>query len=172
LDLGTITGPARIVSAESVLSMPNPSDSSRWQSEVVWDEVMAIYRAEHLVSLLAASPAVLNDGLSDQEFADVEARHFFQFGPDHRELLQLALPAGEGRPDWRHGDETDLRTRLDWPVDGALFDVEHNAFWPRSSGEGPEDTAAALDAARTRLIEVPKLVPVYGHRYLPAAPCE
>jgi hypothetical protein len=65
-----------------------------------------------------------------------------------------------------------LRGRLDWPVDGVLYDVEHNAFWPSSWGHRPEDLAAALDHAGRQMLRVPRLVPVYSHRYLPAAPAE
>ena len=71
-------------------------------------------------------------------------------------------------PDWRDGDPKQLRDRLDWPTEGVLFDVQHNAFWHDSWGHRPADVERALEVARQRLSAVPALVPVYGHRYLPA----
>jgi hypothetical protein len=66
------------------------------------------------------------------------------------------------------GDPGDLRDQLGWPVEGALFDVEHNAFWYRSWGQRPAVTSEALRAARQHLSRAPKMIPVCGHRYLPA----
>jgi hypothetical protein len=39
-------------------------------------------------------------------------------------------------PDWRNADPGDLGERLDWPVTGALFDVQHNALWHPSGASG------------------------------------
>ncbi|MET7769592.1 hypothetical protein [Nocardia sp. NPDC005366] len=50
-------------------------------------------------------------------------------------------------PDWRDGDQEDLQRHLDWPVDDAIWQVEREGQWLRG---------------------VPRLVPVYGHRFLPA----
>src|SRR5437763_6311304 len=46
-------------------------------------------------------------------------------------------------------------------------DVEHNNFWERAWPERPDRMADALEFARQELARVPKMVPVYGHRYLP-----
>jgi hypothetical protein len=50
----------------------------------------------------------------------------------------------------------------------VLFDVEHNGAWHHSWGARPQDTVAAIDVAHRRLTVVPRLVPVYAHRFLPA----
>ncbi len=88
----------------------------------------------------------------------------------------MALPYGEveGRagswPDWRRGGEQDLRERLDWPCEGVVFDVLNNDFWPGSWGSRPRVDAVAEQIARRRLMEVPTMVPLFGHRYLVADP--
>jgi hypothetical protein len=112
----------------------------------------------------------LDPGLDDEEITAVETRFGFRFLPEHRDFLRAHLPAGRSWPDWRSGDPDRLRDLLAWPVDGVLFDVENNGFWPRTWGARPPDSRAALVVARRHLQAVPKLVPVYGHRYLPAAP--
>ncbi|MFC8434448.1 hypothetical protein [Streptomyces sp. NPDC057253] len=46
--------------------------------------------------------------------------------------------------------------------------MEHDRFWYEGRGERPADGTAALAVARHHLAQVPVLVPVYAHRYLPA----
>ena len=118
----------------------------------------------------------IGPGLTDAEFARIGRDYGFEFADDHRAFLAAGLPLGSpapGRrrsswPDWRDGDPGDLRDQLGWPGEGALFDVEHNAFWHRSWGQRPADTGEALRAARQHLSRAPKMIPVCGHRYLPA----
>ena len=120
----------------------------------------------------------LEPGLTDAEFARIEQTYGFEFADDHRAFLAAGLPVnvppGDGQtwskpwPEWRHGDLASVRRQLDWPVEGVLFDVEHNGYWYAGWGERPANSTAALDVARRRLAQVPVLVPVYAHRYLPA----
>ena len=119
----------------------------------------------------------IGPGLTDAEFARIERNFEFEFADDHRAFLAAGLPLNippeQGRrrqpwPDWRHGRRRDLRERLDEPVEGALFDVEHNALWHPSWGQRPADMSTALSTARQHLSRAPKMIPVWGHRYLPA----
>jgi hypothetical protein len=119
--------------------------------------------------LLAGLPAVVERGLTPEELEATEARWGFRFAAEHRTLLAAGLPVGPSWPDWRHGSEEELAGRLGWPVEGVLFDVEHAGFWHPDWGSRPEQAAAAVALARVRLREVPVMVPVFGHRYLPAA---
>lgn len=115
-------------------------------------------------------------GLGDAELERVEDRFGFEFCDVHRRLLSAVLPVGsEGFPhdrwpDWRSGSDEDLRARLSWPVDGVVFDVLTSGFWPASWGDRPTLASEAEAAAREILQSVPKMVPIFAHRYLPAAP--
>ena len=120
----------------------------------------------------------IGPGLTDAEFARIEHDYGFEFADDHRAFLAAGLPLNrppeEGQtrpgrwPNWRGGDPGDLREQLGWPVEGALFDVEHNALWHPSWGQRPAGISQALSTARQHLAQAPTMVPVYGHRYLPA----
>jgi hypothetical protein len=72
--------------------------------------------------------------------------------------------------DWRDAPRAVLQGRLDWPVEGVIFDVHKNGFWPSSWGDRPQESILAEGQARERLAQVPKLVPIYSHRCLPADP--
>lgn len=92
-----------------------------------------------------------------------------------RELLQHALPSGDKSPNWRDFSESNvhsLRTRLRWPLDGMLFDVEHNSFWHPSWGSKPDNVAAAKEICIQECGSVPTLIPIYSHRYIPSTPME
>ncbi|MFG2128720.1 hypothetical protein ACGFNV_13120 [Streptomyces sp. NPDC048751] len=124
-------------------------------------------------ALLAMLPAQVEvgPGMSERELDGVEERWGFRFAPEHRVLLGAGLPTGSRAwPDWRGGDPEELSERLARPVEGVLFDVEHNGFWHPEWAKRPADPRDALDVARSYLAEVPVMVPVYSHRYLPADP--
>jgi hypothetical protein len=123
----------------------------------------------------------IGPGLTEAEFARIEREYGFEFADDHRAFLEMGLPLNgplpqtEGViythakpwPDWRDDDPRKLREALNWPVEGVLFDVEHG-YWDHDWGERPEDRAEAVEAAAVLLAAVPRMVPIYGHRYLPA----
>ncbi|GAA1317437.1 hypothetical protein GCM10009647_047270 [Streptomyces sanglieri] len=126
---------------------------------------LTLEAAKDLQSMLRAE---IGPGLSEQELDAVEARFSFTFSADHRVFLAAGLPHGSRSwPDWRNGDPEDLAERLSQPVEGVLFDVEHNGFWHPAWSPRPAETSDALQIARSELATVPQLVPVYSHRYLP-----
>ena len=110
-------------------------------------------------------------GLSTEEVDRVQDRLGFQFGPEHLAFLQTGLPTGEPAwPNWREESLDGLRGRLDWPVDGAIFDVNQSDFWPASWGARPSEEGERTEVARHHLALVPRLVPLFGHRYLTTDP--
>ncbi|WP_182877809.1 hypothetical protein [Microbispora sp. H10670] len=119
----------------------------------------------------------IEEGLSEAEFARIEHEYGFEFADEHRAFLAAGLPvrqpwvAGQTWenpwPDWRNADPETLRKHVDWPVDYLLWDVEHG-HWRSSWGKRPNDPLEAVEIARVRVADVPGMVPVYAHRFLPA----
>lgn len=132
-------------------------------------------RAAHRLAGLDC--CVIESGLTEAEFARIEDRYGFEFADDHRAFLAAGLPVSQPReegqtwddpwPDWRSGDPAELRRHLQWPVDCLLEDVEHG-HWHPAWGERPDGGEEAVHQARLHLAEVPVMVPVYAHRFLPA----
>lgn len=109
-------------------------------------------------------------GLTAAEFDAAEARFGFVFADDHRAFLAAGMATGPqegwGFPDWRDLHSPTLRAQVDHPVDSALRSVRAG-WWSDDWGRRPRDTGAVLDKARRELAKVPRMVPVYSHRYLP-----
>lgn len=126
--------------------------------------------ARQAAERLRLAHVTLRPGLSDVEISRAEESFAFTFSDEHRALLTNALPVGSGWVDWRDASADVLRGRLEWPVDGVVFDVQNNGFWPASWGDRPVDHDERERLAREHLATAPRLVPVYSHRYLPAAP--
>lgn len=122
------------------------------------------------VDLLETAKITVEAGMTDRELVTVEERFGFVFAPVHRQLLAAGLPVGSGWVDWRHDPASKIQERFDWPEEGLVFDILNNDFWPRSWGPRPTADEHAVVAARAAIAQLPRLVPIYSHRYVPAAP--
>lgn len=140
-----------------------------------WQELVDQLRGtEYQFGLMAPGSPVyrveFDVGLTDAEVAAVQSRFGFRFPPDLRKFLQTALLRGARFPDWRSGDEAALRDWLDLPLQGVLFDVEHNGFWLEQWGPRPGSLEEALRVASEAVAAAPRLIPIYGHRMMPDEP--
>jgi hypothetical protein len=87
-----------------------------------------------------------------------------------RSFLQTVLPLGDRFPDWRDGHADELTDMLDAPRRGILFDIEHNGFWLPEWGPRPEALRDACAQASDLIRDAPTLIPILGHRMMPAEP--
>ena len=113
-----------------------------------------------------------DQGLSDEEVVRIERTYDFRFPPDLAAFLQTALPTGPRFPNWRSGDLAHLREWLSIPLEGILFDIEHNGFWMREWGNLPELIEDAKQIATNLINAAPRMIPIYGHRMIPDEPYE
>ena len=126
------------------------------------------WRAEF--EMLDGAGVVISPGLTEIELARVESVVDAHLPDDLRSFLSEGLPLGKGFPDWRQPDSNSIRDQLSWPLEGIAFDIEQNAFWLNAWGVRPPDLAEALSVARVQIDAAPRLIPIMGHRYLPAEP--
>jgi hypothetical protein len=126
-----------------------------------------------LLSLIAALRDCGVDfaaGLTHPEIDSTEERYGFRFPPDLRAFLQAGLPRGKKFPNWRDGDEAELREWLDLPRRGILFDVEHNGFWLEEWGPRPSSLDEARLVVNKLIAAAPRLIPIYSHRMISSEP--
>ncbi len=106
---------------------------------------------------------------TEAELDAAQARFGFLFPPDLRALLLKHRIAGA--LDWTR-DHEKLAESFAWPYEGLLFDVENNDLWWPEWGSRPNDPAERAAVLRGVVDAAPKLIPVYGHRYIPETPRE
>ncbi len=111
-----------------------------------------------------------DNGLSAEEMAAAEQRFRFIFPDDLRRFLAYCLPIGRGCPNWRYPDDNALADSMAGPLEGICFDVQHNAFWLSEWGAKPTDQDAAFALVAKHVESAPKLIPIFGHRYIPDRP--
>jgi len=122
--------------------------------------------------LLRQSGAHIEPGLSRIELASAEEVVGAQFPPDLADFLRTALPVGERFPNWREPASTAIADVLAGPFSGIAFDIEQNSFWWPAWETRPPVLEDALEIARRHIASAPRLIPVYGHRYLASSPSE
>jgi hypothetical protein len=123
----------------------------------------------------------VDSGLTKDEVRRIEKALEFTFPPDLKEVLQHALPATlpppgalrRGRfPNWRHEKESSLRYRLDWPTNGLIEAIVDRGLWLSTWGDRPADLETELAVVHRAVTAAPKLIPVYGHRFMPSVPSQ
>jgi hypothetical protein len=113
-------------------------------------------------------------GYSKAELDDVQAKWNLCFPPDLIDLL------GERRRlidhpkcfDWVTADPDHIRERLAWPIETYCGSVERNEFWWPEWGERPASQADRNERLRCIFADAPKLIPLFGIRYVPDEPHE
>lgn len=115
----------------------------------------------------------LGRGLRAGQIAQAEAFYGVQFPPDLAALLAaFRVPTLYDWGDFTGDTVCRIRRALRQPIDGILFDVEENGFWLEQWGIRPASVAEARTVAEAALADVPPLIPLYRHRYLPGVPCQ
>jgi hypothetical protein len=124
---------------------------------------------EQIIDRLRSRGIKFAKGLSPEEISSAEAHYNIQFPEDYRAFLSLALPVSSGFPNWRNFSDS-LDSSIKWPWKGMAFDIEHDSYWQTTWGIRPDTLADALQIAKEHFDQVPKLIPVYGHRYISCEP--
>ena len=109
-----------------------------------------------------------SSGYTDAELRRAQEMYELVFPADLVRLLSGPNPLGY---DWRTDDEA-IRKYLRWPYEGLLFDVEMNQLWLPDWGAKPERPEERAEVLKAIVDAAPKLIPLYGHRFLPEEPHE
>lgn len=134
-------------------------------------------------------------GLEDEQVAEIERTWSLRFPPDYRLFIRRlhavdlpmrctawrqqadgepSLPELRDRPalyNWLSDGDV-IQSRLDDLVSGLTFDVEQNNLWRPGWGRRPATAEARSYRVRELVAGAPRLIPVFGHRFLLAEPCE
>ncbi|MEZ5336615.1 MAG: hypothetical protein R2741_16040 [Methanolobus sp.] len=130
---------------------------------------------KEIIEKLSLQGVVFADGLTNKEFNNIEKFYDIEFPTDLKDFLSIALPISKGFYNWRDFSEENVNTiknQLEWPLEGMIFDIEHNSFWYKEWGAKPDNQMEAIKLCKKEMKKVPKLVPIFSHRYISSEPKE
>ena len=131
----------------------------------------------YLIDQLQEKGVSFDKGLSEEEIKAAENTFAIHFPPDLKAFLQTRLPVSTSFVHWRYGINSKkgkeaIIYRLNGPIEGIYFDIRHKDFWFEAWGEKPQTFEEQKTVAYKHLLETPRLIPIYSHRYIPATPNE
>ncbi|WP_459195696.1 hypothetical protein [Wukongibacter baidiensis] len=130
---------------------------------------------KELISKLKKEGIVFEKGLSNAEICRIEDMYGVKFPPDLSLFLNKAFPVSNSFVNWRDTSEENvkrIKSRLNWPLEGIIFDIENNSFWYEGWGKKPNDIDEAIGICKDKFEKVPRLIPICSHRYIPSEPHE
>ena len=130
---------------------------------------------EKIREILIKSKVKLYEGLTEEEFEKIENFYSIKFPISLRILYSSFLPEFYNWRDFSEENVKKIKNYLNWPFEGILFDIEMNGFWKKCFGpmtdDINEDKKKALEYLENANNDtVPKLIPIYSHRYVPYYP--
>lgn len=139
-------------------------------------------------------PIQLQPGLTDAECRTLAEQDGLVFPPDLRSFLQHMLPIrAQQFPNWREGAANELSEDQEWLLRGIWGDIDprqepyfalnvdtgvweqvtpafQRRLWSPSWGPQPHSAEQAYTIVQEQLIRAPRLLRIFGHRFLPATP--
>lgn len=111
-------------------------------------------------------------GLEPSEIDSIEKELGFPFPQDFRFFLQNTAGSGNALFPWWEFSEVRYTQSIEHILEGLLFDVQHDELWLERWGDKPSTFTDAESLIRRDFGKWPKLLPISGHRYMAAEPCE
>ncbi len=112
-------------------------------------------------------------GMAPGQISAVERAYGFNFPTSLADFYSCGVPMPKSPlsdfPDWWNFDPqniSDIKKWISAPVENLRSDVR-DGFWLNVWGERPENAEDALAVFDSLAEKAPKLIPVYGHRYIP-----
>lgn len=109
-------------------------------------------------------------GLSTKELQRIESHFDIIIPPDYKEFLSEWLPLWKNFVDWRYKDISLFQPLFDWPIESILFNVKMDNYWHSNFWIQSDSLQENQNIARQYLESLPKLMPIYWHRYIPTFP--
>ena len=131
---------------------------------------MLIY--EESIKILKQQGVEFEIGLTVEEIAKIEGIYKITFTKSLKEFLMMALPISKGFIDWRNLNQDNImiiKKIINRPIED-VDELAEEVYWCDDWGKEPDNEIDIALVVRERLKSAPKLIPVYGHRYISMIP--
>ncbi|RZI49117.1 SMI1/KNR4 family protein [Lactococcus kimchii] len=132
---------------------------------------MQKYEIPQIRELFEKNKIPLHQGLTSEEIRKCEEIYDIKFPRNLKTMLMDFCPVQARKNGWYNWFDFSqeniqrIKERIDWQFEGLLFDVKENDFWLKEWGQVPDNMNERLALAKVNLQQVPKLVPICGHRF-------
>lgn len=127
---------------------------------------------EESIKLLKRQGVEFETGLTVEEIAKIEDIYKIKFPKSLKEFLMMVLPISKGFFNWRNLNQDNvmfIKKIINRPIED-VYEFAEEVYWCDDWGKEPENEIDIALIVRERLKSAPKLIPVYGHRYIPMIP--
>lgn len=113
-------------------------------------------------------------GMEEPAIDEIEMKYQIKFPPDFREFLKILhtvdVKPTQDRPFFFNWVEEEQITidKLNWPY----FAISQEVIWLNSWGTKPDSKEAISNRFDKWYAKAPKLIPIFGHRYIVSEPCK
>lgn len=124
---------------------------------------------EQSIMILKKNGVELEKGLTSEEIFKIEKIYGIRMPRSLRDFLMSTLPISAGFYNWRNTRQDNIRLIkqvINRPVND-IYDMAEEVYWCDDWGVQPKEKKIVEKEVRNRLKDAPKLIPVYGHRYIP-----
>ncbi len=125
---------------------------------------------QEIASKLKSKGVVFDEGMSVTEIDEVEEVYNINFPSELKHLYSIALPVSKGFYNWRDTSKHNLeyiKSALEMPLRGLLFDLEINGLWCDNWGQKTDSIEEAKRIFLKHYAAAPQMIPIYSHRYIP-----
>ena len=129
---------------------------------------------EDLIQNMKHQGVIFTEVLIDKEIYEIEKRYNITFPKVVKDLYQKVLPISKGFYNWRDDDVENvlnIKKIMLKPVFEIIEDTKE-INWCEKWGEELNDAGKRDNFIKSMVLEAPKLIPIYYHRYMAAVECE
>ena len=127
-----------------------------------------------LINQLKEKGIQFSKGLTDEEIHNIEKIYDIKLPRSLCNFYYYGIPfienkAGSSFPQWKDYSETNIqkiKRRISAPIEWLLLDVKQG-FWLSDWGPRGDSIDERIGHFREMVINAPRLIPVYSHRYIP-----
>lgn len=131
-----------------------------------------LLNAKQWVGAVGRPPVYGRGGLAPADVAGIERQLGFPLPDDFAYLLANVRDPGQVLFPWADFSKERYDALMEWVLEGVLRTVGRSGYWLKAWGERPEEIAERVIVVRQNFPNWPKLLPIYGHRFLAAEPCQ
>lgn len=134
----------------------------------------AVYRkklSRKLIQQLQKRGIKFEQGLTQSEIKKIESEYSLKLPQDFIDFYTHVVLIGDLFYNWRDFSKENISKNKEkmtkYIEQGITFDIENNNFWYKKWGRKPLDKHQQLAVFFKEFAHIPKLIPIYGHRFMP-----